>query len=329
MSQYSLSTFVDTLNERGHLCDILLHGTGHIEAPCSLAKPRQNGFCFYGKKRWKNAAFVLTDVSLILTASDLDADTRSELLTAAKASHSAVVATANPRLAFMALVGAFFTEKPTPGLHPDATVPDSCTIDESATICAGVRLGPNVTIGARSVVRENSVILAQARVGADCYIGPGTSIGQPGFGYERDASGAMIHFPHIGSIQIGDRVEIGSNTCIDRGTLDDTIIHDGVKIDNLCHISHNVVLHEDAVVIANSMVGGSVAVGPRAWLAPSCSVINGVSIGADAMVGMCSSVTKPVPDATTVLGVPATEISDFMFRKKKLTRMLDAFEQES
>lgn len=328
MTLHTASVFIEYLETQGLACKIVSLGHRQIKKPCSLNKTVENGFCFFGKKRWSNALVSLEGVSLLLISDTLEEETSAQLLEQAQANGTTLVQTSNPRLTFMTLIRGFYVQAPPVGIHPDASVDPSCTIDPSASICAGVRLGPNVEIGARTVVRENAIILAEASIGQDCYIGPGTSLGQPGFGYERDETGAMVHFPHIGSIQVGNRVEIGSNTCIDRGTLDDTIIHDGVKIDNLCHISHNVVLHEDAVVIANSMIGGSVAVGPRAWLAPSCSVINGVNIGADAMVGMCSSVTKPVPEKTTVLGVPAIGISDFMFRKKKLTRMLDAFEKE-
>lgn len=329
MTQHTASSFIEYLESQALACERVFLGHRHITEPCSLNKTAENGFCFFGKKRWSGVAISLEGISLLLISNTLEEEIFAQLLEQAHSNGTTLVQTSNPRLAFMTLIRGFYVQAPPAGLHPDASVDPSCTIDPSASICAGVRLGPNVEIGARTIVRENAVILAEATIGQDCYVGPGTSMGQPGFGYERDEAGAMVHFPHIGSIQIGNRVEIGSNTCIDRGTLDDTIIHDGVKIDNLCHISHNVVLYEDAVVIANSMIGGSVAIGPRAWLAPSCSVINGVTIGADTMVGMGSSVTKPVPDNTTVLGVPAVEISDFMFRKKKLTSMLDAFEKEN
>src|SRR5690606_29288629 len=123
---------------------------------------------------------------------------------------------------------------------------------------------------------------------------PGVKIGQPGFGYERNAAGELVQFPHLGRVIIEDDVHIGANTCIDRGTLDDTIIRSRARVDNLCHISHNVDVVSDTAVIANSMTGGSVSIGSESWIAPSGSIINGVSIGAGATVGMGAVVVKPV-----------------------------------
>lgn len=329
MPQYRIAELSSFLTDQKHSCSVVVDGNQPIDTPCSLSKPRENGVCFYSKKRWTNANHDLKGISLILISSGIDDQTKEAITAEARSTGTAVLITGNPRLAFMQLVDAFFVTRPEPGIHQTATVPDSCHIDPTATVCAGVRLDENTRVGPRTIISENCVILAGAHIGADCYIGPGTSIGQPGFGYERDECGTMVHFPHVGSIQIGNRVEIGSNTCIDRGTLDDTIIEDGVKIDNLCHISHNVILHKDAVVIANSMIGGSVSIGPRAWVAPSASIINGVSVGADTTIGMCSSVTKPIASNVTVLGVPALEIGEFLSQKKKLKRALDAFDSEN
>ena len=85
-------------------------------------------------------------------------------------------------------------------------------------------------------------------------------------------------FPHIGGVEIEDRVEIGSNTCIDRGSIGNTIIGSGVKIDNLVHVAHNVVIGSNSIVIANSMIGGSTCIGSGVWVAPSVSIINQICI---------------------------------------------------
>jgi UDP-3-O-[3-hydroxymyristoyl] glucosamine N-acyltransferase len=137
------------------------------------------------------------------------------------------------------------------------------------------------------------------RIGANC------SIGLPGFGYERDEDGRYWRFPHLGRVIIASDVEIGSNTCIDRGAIGDTIIERGVKIDNLVHIAHNVILKENVVVIANSMVAGSVTVDADAWISPSAAIKNKLSIGHGSVVGLGAVVIRDVAPHTTVIGNPA------------------------
>ena len=104
---------------------------------------------------------------------------------------------------------------------------------------------------------------------------------------------------------IGDNVEIGANTCIDRGTLGDTVIEDGAKIDNLCHIAHNVHLKKNSVIIALSMIAGSCVVEEGAWVAPCSAVREGRTVGKNSLVGLGSVVVKDVPEDTVVMGVPA------------------------
>jgi UDP-3-O-[3-hydroxymyristoyl] glucosamine N-acyltransferase len=106
-------------------------------------------------------------------------------------------------------------------------------------------------------------------------------------------------------VLIEDGVEIGSNTSIDRGTLGDTILRQGARIDNQVHIAHNVIVGRHAAVIANAMIGGSTTIGDGAWIAPSACVRDGLKIGSNALVGLAALVVKDVPDGATVMGAPA------------------------
>ncbi len=213
-----------------------------------------------------------------------------------------------PKLAFSKVVDHFFGEAaawpwPAEGTvrAPDSRVSPSARLAPNVIVGAGCNIGDDVEIGPGSV-------LAHASIGAGTRIGANCTIGLPGFGFERAETGEWFRFPHIGTVEIGAFVEIGSNTCIDRGALGPTRIRDGAKIDNLVHIAHNVDIGENALVIANAMIGGSARIGAGTWVAPSASVKNQVTIGAGVTVGMGAVVLGNVADGKVVAGVPAKEL---------------------
>jgi UDP-3-O-[3-hydroxymyristoyl] glucosamine N-acyltransferase len=185
-----------------------------------------------------------------------------------------------------------------------AGIAHGTVIGVDVTLARGVVIGSGVVLGDRVRIGPNTCI-ANTTVGANTSIGANCTIGLPGFGYEKDADGRYWRFPHVGRVEIGMDVEIGSNSCIDRGALGSTRIGRGVKVDNLVHIAHNVTIGENALIIANSMIGGSTQVGPRAWIAPSASIMNQLSIGADAVIGMGAVVVRNVGEAAVVMGNPA------------------------
>ena len=138
-------------------------------------------------------------------------------------------------------------------------------------------------------------------------------IGGVGFGYAQDElTKQYVRFPHYGRVIIHNNVSIGNNTCIDRGSLSDTIMHDGVKIDNLVHIAHNVKIGKNTLIIANAMIAGSVIIGENCWIAPSSCIRNGITIGDNVTVGLASTVTKNIGSSQTVMGSPAVSIEDFL-----------------
>jgi len=187
----------------------------------------------------------------------------------------ALILVDNPRLWFIRCMKRFFnTEGDNPQIHPTASIN-----------------WPFVSIGRR------------------VKIGPGARIGFDGFGYEKNEENGWEQFPHRGKVIIGDDVDIGANTCIDRGNLKDTIIGDGTKIDNLTHIAHNAVIGKNCIIVCLVCVAGSAQIGDNSWIAPGVIIRDGIKVGKNVTVGMGAIVTKDVRDNVTVIGNPAREMT--------------------
>jgi UDP-3-O-[3-hydroxymyristoyl] glucosamine N-acyltransferase len=220
-----------------------------------------------------------------------------------KGSNAVFVVCENPKEEMVACLTEFFVEKPLPGIH------SSAIIDATARVGANAVIGPynvieaDVTIGDNCIIESFVTIKKGTVIGNNVKIKSGTVIGGQGFGYIQKNK-KWENFPHFGNVVIEDNVEIGSNTCIDRGALGSTHIKAGVKIDNLVHIAHNVVVGENSLIIADAMVGGSTSIGGNTWVAPSTALRNGISIGSNCTIGMGAVVTKSVDDGVTVVGNP-------------------------
>jgi len=222
-------------------------------------------------------------------------------------SDKAVIQVRSPRLAFSKVANKFF-----------ATIRYFATgIHETATVCLLAKVAPTVSIGPycvisgyvrigeNSVIRGNVSIYGDVKIGKNVIINSGAVIGAEGFGYEPDEDGTLVQFPQIGGVIIEDNVEIGANTCVDRGALGDTIIREGAKIDNLVHVAHNVIIGKNCRIICLVGIGGSVEIGDGSFVGISASIKNQKKIGKNVVVGMGAVVTKDVPDNTIVIGNPA------------------------
>ncbi len=215
----------------------------------------------------------------------------------------------NPRLAFIRILEKFFATTPEYGIHPTAV------IDPKARVGNNVFIGPHsyigeCEIGEDTIIYGNVHIYSKTKIGKRVILHAGTVIGADGFGFERNETGGLEKFPQIGGVVIEDDVEIGSNVSIDRGTLSNTIIGEGTKIDNLCHISHNVIIGKHCVIIALSMIGGSTKIGNYSHIAPSSALMNKIVIGNNVLVGMGSVVTKNIQDNLVVMGAPAKPVRE-------------------
>lgn len=229
----------------------------------------------------------------------------------------AVIVVADPRLELLRVVRELLADpRPAPGIHPTAVVHPEAVVDPSAHIGPGCNVG-RCEIGAGTVLHGNIHLYDRVRIGDNVTIHAGTVIGTSGFGYQRAENDEWEHFPHVGGVVIEDDVEIGANTCIDRGSLVDTTIKRGAKIDNLVHIAHNVVVGEHALIIGCAQIAGSVVIGDHAWIAPSATVIDNVKIGREATVGIGSVVVKDVPEFAKTMGQPAALLPERFWKKPK------------
>jgi UDP-3-O-[3-hydroxymyristoyl] glucosamine N-acyltransferase len=219
-----------------------------------------------------------------------------------------LVAVKNPRLCFIRAITAFFPKAKAEGIHPTSVVGKRCRIGKNVSIGPYVTICDGVNVGSGTQIHAGVHICSPARIGRNVVLKSGCVIGGDGFGYERNEEGIFEKFPHLGGVVIEDDVEIGSNTCVDRGTLSDTVIGRGTKIDNLVHVAHNVKIGKHCAVIALAMVGGGTQIDDGAWIAPTACLRNGVVIGKQALVGMGAVVTKNVECGETVIGVPAKPI---------------------
>lgn len=226
----------------------------------------------------------------------------------------------NPRLTFMRIVARCFAPARPQGVHPSAVIDPVAEIHPTAYVGPLCYVG-KARIGAQSILWGSVRVYDRVRIGDRVSIHAGTVLGADGFGYERAEDGTLEKFPHVGGIVIEDDVEIGANACVDRGTLGDTILRRGSKIDNLVHVAHNVDIGESAAVIAHAMLGGSATIGAGAWIAPSACIRDQIAIGAGSTVGLAAVVTKPVAEGDIVLGSPARSQPEYTRVQRALKQL--------
>ena len=224
--------------------------------------------------------------------------------------------------------------KPEAGIHPAATVDPTAQVDPTARIGPGCVIGPHarvgasstlhamVFIGAQAVVGDHNELFAGVVIGDRCELGhhvtiyPNTVIGADGFGYvpapEAPDGTGLRKVPQIGIVRIGNHVEIGANTCIDRGKFSATTIGDGSKIDNLCQIAHNCRLGRSCIIAGQTGLGGSATIHDAAMFGGRAGVHDHVTIGAGAKIGATSVVTQDMPAGATWVGSPAHDLKAFL-----------------
>ena len=226
-------------------------------------------------------------------------------------------------------------------IHPTAVIHSSAVIGKGSFIGAGCYIGPNVilgenviiypnvtildncTIGKNTVIWSGTVIRERCHIGAFCILHPNATIGADGFGFSPCPEKGLVKIPQIGNVVIGNGVEIGSGSCVDRGKFSSTILGDGCKIDNLVQIGHNSILGKFCIMAGNSGLAGSVTLGDGVIIGGSASIKDHVSIGSGAIIGAGSGVTSDIPAGKTMLGYPAVEARKALKQWAILKRMVN------
>ena len=248
----------------------------------------------------------------------------------AGATGAPVLISDNPYLTYAKAARLLYPEPPVvAGRHPSAIVDPSAQVDPSAWIGplavleAGVVVGPRVFVGPHSIlgagvsIDEDSHLVARVtlcvgtQVGKRALIHPGAVIGRAGFGFARDGE-RWIRIPQIGRVRLGDDVEIGANTCVDRGAINDTLIGDGVKLDNQIQIGHNVEIGDNTAMAANTGVSGSTRIGRNCTIAGAVGMAGHLQIGDDVhFTGMAMVTGSVLQPGSYSSGIPAMPSEDW------------------
>lgn len=305
--------------------DAELIGDGDIliERVASFAKASAGELAFTDK----SDGDLGTGASCILVPVDFAADTAKT-----------IIRIENPKLAFARVAEKLHASDVRSGVDSTAmiaetasvgaafigafvSIGDNSSVGDGCQIHPGVRIGNGVKIGPRSVIHPNCVIYDNVEIGRDCVIHAGTVIGADGFGYVRDDD-RHVKFPQIGTVAIEDNVEIGSNSCIDRGALGETRIGEGTKIDNLVQIAHNVQIGKRVVIAAQTGISGSTVIeddcviAGQAGIADHVTLKSGVVIGARGVVFPGKIIRKGV-----WMGIPVQPLDEYKRQTANLKRL--------
>lgn len=190
------------------------------------------------------------------------------------------------------------------GIHRTAVIEESVKIGSNPRIGAGAYIGENVKIGNNALIHSNVSIYRDSIIGDNCIIHAGAVIGSDGFGFLEDSNGKYHKIPQLGNVIIGNEVEIGANTCIDRAVAGSTIISNGVKLDNLVHIAHNVEIGDDSAFASQVGVAGSVKIGKRVRMGGQAGSSGHIEITDEVTIMAQSGVAKSVEKSGIYFGSP-------------------------
>ncbi len=245
----------------------------------------------------------------------------------------------NPRLALAKILPLFEPKKLIhKGIHKTAVVPKSCKLGKNVSVGAYVVLGEKVSVGDRCAILPHTHIGEETKIGKDCFLHShvsiyarvrignrvilhsGTRIGVDGYGYVQE-NGKHLKIPQVGRVIIEDDVEVYANVCISRGTLEDTVVGSGTKIDNLSHIAHNCKIGKNCAIVSLVGFAGSVTLGDNVYVAGQAGFGGHLTVGENSIIMGKSGVTKDVPANSVISGFPAQDHRKEMEFRASLRRL--------
>ena len=213
-------------------------------------------------------------------------------------------------------------------IGPNVTIDENAHVFDNVRIDAGSYIGYNVSINENTHICSNVSIYENVLIGKNCRIDSGTVIGSEGFGIVSDMKNKKnYNIPHVGSVKIGDNVTIGSNCSIDRGTINDTIINDYTKLDNLIQIGHNVKIGKSCLIASQVGIAGSTAIGDCVTIAGQVGIIDHINIGRNSVIAVKSCVFKSLPENSFVSGIPATNHSNRLKQEAIIKKLPDIYKK--
>lgn len=274
------------------------HGSDNLEIVdfCSLNNPKVKSITWIKNYANFNITNLNKDLHLLIITNYSGFDS-------SQAEGYNIITCEKPKEIFFRILSDFFVVNTEAKISPHSVV-ETKKIGKNVSIGHNCYINKEVTIGNNVIIRNNVVIECKTIIGNNTIINSGVVIGTNGFGFYKTEDGTNNRVPHFGGVIIGNNVEIGANTCIDRGTIDDTIIEDNVKIDNHSNIAHNVRIGEKSMILGFAGIAGSCIIDRNSYIAPGAIIKNQIRIGNNSMVGMGVVASCDVEDNTILAGTP-------------------------
>lgn len=317
------TSIADMLRSRGIEVDLRGDGATHVSNVAPAEKASAGHITFYRTESFAKAWNDGTASVALVSRKHAEAYKASD-------PSRAILVVPDADLAFIAVLQHFAPPEPhrAAETHPTAVVHATAMIDPSAHV------GPHCVVDAGAVVGKGAILIASVHVGVDAHVGDhctlhphvrvldrcvvgkhcilhaGATLGADGFGFRPNGKGGLAKVPQIGNVVVGDNVEIGANTCIDRATIGTTTIGDCSKLDNLVQIGHNCVLGRCCIVCGNAAIGGSVTMGDGVVIGGSVGIADGLTIGSGAQVAAQAGVINDIPPGEIWIGAPAGPASE-------------------
>ena len=298
---FLLSELVQFLNEKHYLVqEAKIENDVEIKRFASLVHPSPDALC-WAKKPLPVESIPEAAVFVCLPEQEHSHERKTVMLHVKE-----------PRRIFGEIVSHFNPEIHETGISNKAIVSPTAAIGKNVYIGPGSVIGNHCKIGDGTIIDANVTLYHHTTIGKNCHISSGAVIGADGHGYVLDENNKYQKIRHMGNVVIGDNVDIGANSCLDRGVLDDTTIGDNTKIDNLVQVAHSANIGQNCIITAGSIICGSSTIGDDCWLAPGSVVRNGIQVASHTQIGMNAVVYRSIKQADAVYaGNPAVAVKKY------------------